>query len=194
MQRVSIAALLLAATAIGCRHDEAPRVRWSHVEAAREAASKDPSAISRQAYIDALAEYLERHPDDRKASELYVGEEVAYARSLRDKGRYAAAVPYYEDAVARTPGSEQLKTELAEARSRISVPRERFEQLSSHMSREEVRDLLGSPRPGWVHTIEKSGHVYETWYYKRADGGLASVSFVDDTIRLAEYGEFLRLD
>ena len=43
-------------------------------------------------------------------------------------------------------------------------------------------NLLGAPRPGWSHTIEKSGRSYETWYYKRTDGGVASITFVDDTI------------
>jgi hypothetical protein len=62
------------------------------------------------------------------------------------------------------------------------------------MTRDEVRDLLGTPRPGWIHAIDKGGRSHETWYYKRSDSGLASVSFVGDSLRQADYGESLLLD
>jgi len=189
---VVILVLLLAS---GCGDDATPKIRWKDVEAARTNHVANPDSLSaRQAYVDALAAYLEQHPGDDKATALYLEEEVSYARSLTDKGRFASAVPYYEDALARSPHDKALEAELEEVRGKIAVARERFAQLSKGMSREEVRDLVGSPRPGWSHTIQKAGHTYETWYYKRTDGGVASVSFVDDTILLAEYGEILQLN
>lgn len=194
--RLSLVSLLLVlVVTIGCRGDESSRVGWKDVEAARTNFSANPDSLqARQDYIDALASYLAEHPRDDRASELYLEEEIAYARSLIEKGRFASAIPYYEDAVARAPHDDALRAELDEVRGKITVSRDRFAQLARGMSREEVRDLIGAPRPGWTHTIEKSGRAYETWYYKRTDGGVASISFVDDKILLAEYGEILPLN
>jgi len=190
-----VSALLLLLVFAGCGSDDTQRVTWKDVEAARAGHVADTSSLrARQEYVDTLAAYLLEHPRDDRASKLYLEEEIAYARSLTEKGRFASAVPYYEDAVARAPRDEVLKAELEEVRGKIAVSRDRFAQLSKGMSRDEVRDLLGPPRPGWTHTIEKSGRSYETWYYKRTDGGVASVAFVDDSILLAEYGEVLPLN
>jgi hypothetical protein len=194
--RWSLAVLLcLALVGTACRDGDDSRIRWKDVEAARTNFDANPESLqARQDYVDTLASYLLDHPGDDRASDLYREEEIAYARSLIDKGRFASAVPYYEDAVARAPDDEALKAELEEVRGKIAVSRDRFAQLSKGMTRDEVRDLLGAPRPGWTHTIEKSGRTYETWYYKRTDGGVASVSFAGDTILIAEYGEILPLD
>jgi hypothetical protein len=190
-----VSALLLLLVFAGCGGDDTRQVSWKDVEAAREGYLADTSSLTaRQNYVDTLSAYLLEHPRDDRASKLYLEEEIAYARSLAEKGRFASAVPYYEDAVARAPRDEALKAELEEVRGKIAVSRDRFAQLSKGMSRDEVRDLLGPPRPGWTHVIEKSGRSYETWYYKRTDGGVASVSFVDDSILLAEYGEVLPLN
>lgn len=169
-------------------------IRWKDVEAAQATWRANPGSLAaRQEYVDALAAYLGEHPGDDRASELYLEEELSYARYLIEKGRFASAIPYYEDAINRSPHDESLKAELEEVRGKITVSRERFAQLSKGMTRDEVRDLIGAPRPGWTHTIEKSGGSYETWYYKREDGGLASVSFSDGAIFIAEYGDILPL-
>lgn len=195
MRRLRPVLLILALLLAGCGGNDGERVTWKDVEAARTAHERDPSSLAaRQDYLDALAAYVMDHPRDDRASRAYLEEEVEYARSLADKGRFASAIPYYEDAVARAPHDEGLRAELEEVRGKITVSRERFAQLSKGMSKDEVRDLLGAPRPGWSHTIEKSGRSYETWYYKRTDGGVASVAFVDETILLAEYGEILPLN
>jgi hypothetical protein len=195
MRRLPFLPLLLLCVALGCRSDDATRVTWNEVEVARDAWRADAeSPEARQAYVDVLAAFLAAHPRDDRAMELFLEEEIAYARHLTEKGRFASAIPYYEDAVARAPDDLALAAELEEVRSRISVERDRFEQLGANMTRDEVRDLLGAPRPGWTRTIEKAGRTYETWYYRRTDGGLASVSFVGDRILVVEYGEVLPLD
>ncbi len=188
---VALSLLLFLSSA--CR-DRDSRIGWKDVETAKTNYEANADSLAaHQEYIDSLAAYLQQHPGDDKASQLYIVEEIAYARSMIEKGRFAAAIPYYEDAIIRSPQDEALRTELEEMRGKVTVSRDRFEQLSKGMSREEVRDLIGSPRPGWIHRIEKAGRSYETWYFKRTDGGLASISFVDDTILLAEYGEIVPL-
>lgn len=179
----------------GCGDDRSSKTRWKDVEAARTAHRSNPDSLdARQAYVDTLSSYLAEHPGDDRASRLFLEEEVAYARFLITKGRFASAIPYFEDALSRSPDDEALATELDRVRDMITVPRERFDQLSRNMTRDEVRHLLGSPRPGWIHAIDKSGRSHETWYYKRTDRGLASVSFIDDLLRQAEYGGPLPLD
>lgn len=186
--------LVLLLVFVGCGGSES-KVRWKDVESAQSSARSNPDSIqARQEYVDTLSSYLNDHPGDDQAANLFVEEELMYARSLTSKGRFAAAIPYFEDALSRSPHDDALAAELEEIRARIVVPRDRFTQLSRDMTKEQVRDLLGSPRPGWTHSIEKSGHTYETWYYKREGGGTASVGFVDDALFLAEYGEIVRLD
>lgn len=195
MDRCLAPVLVFILLLLGCRGDEASRARWKQVEAARTNHQSNPESLdARQAYIDILMNYLLANPEDDRAARLYLEEEIAYARSLTEKGRFASAIPYYEDAVTRAPRDEALKAELEEVREKIVVSRDRFSQLSRGMTQDEVRDLIGAPRPGWTHTIQKSGRSYETWYYKRADGGVASISFVNGTIQLAEYGEILPLN
>ncbi len=187
--------VLVAGITAACGRDTGPEVRWADVEAARSATVANSASLeARQHYVEALSAYLSEHPGDGRATELYLAEELAYARSLIERGRLAAAIPYFEDALSRGGGNAALEIELAEVRSRIAVSRDRFEQLSRNMTRDEVRDLLGTPRPGWTHSIEKSGRIFETWYYKSTEGGLASVSFAGDSIHLAVYGDVLRLD
>lgn len=195
MRRPPTLALLLVCIALGCGSDDASRVTWNDVESARTRYQANSGSLeARQAYVDVLASFLSEHPRDHRATKLFLEEEVAYARVLAEKGRFGSAIPYYEDAVSRAPHDETLKAELEEVRGKVSVSKDRFEQLGRNMTRDEVRDLLGSPRPGWIRTFEKAGRPYETWYYKRVDGGLASVSFAGDRILVAEYGEILTLD
>jgi hypothetical protein len=195
MRRPPTLALLLVCLALGCGSDDASRVTWKDVESAQSRYQANAGSLEdRQAYIDILSAFLAEHPGHQRASRLFLEEEVAFARTLAERGRFASAISYYEDAVARAPHDDALKAELEEIRGKVSVSRDRFEQLGRNMTRDEVRDLLGAPRPGWTRTLEKAGRTYETWYYKRSDGGLASVSFAGDRILVAEYGEILTLD
>jgi len=195
MRRLVSALLLLAPILLGCADEGDDRIGWKDVERARAAHEAEPASLTaRQNYVDMLSAYLVDHPRDDRANRLYLEEEVAYARSLAEKGRFGSAIPYYEDAVSRAPHDEALRAELEEVRERITVSRDRFAQLSKGMSKDEVRDLLGAPRPGWTHALEKGGRIYETWYYKRTDGGVASVAFAGDRILLAEYGDLLPLN
>ena len=188
---VAALALLLAAC---LERSPAQLVLWRDVLERQKQATADPTSLeARQQYADALANFLRAYPNDAEARTLYEKEELAYARELARRGRQTAAIPYYESILSRNPENAEARAELELARSQASVPKERFAQLRRGMTPDEVTALLGAPRPGWTHTLEKGTTRYETWYYQRTDGGLASVGFVDDRTYIAEYEGVLRL-
>lgn len=187
-------AIVLTAAACGGR-SPAQAVLWRDVTELRQKAEADPSSLeAKQRYVDALAQFVRAYPDDREATELYGVEELAYARELVRRGRHAAAIPYYENLLEREPGNADAAEELRQARAQAVVPRERFDALRKGMTRDEVAELLGQPRPGWTHTLQKGKSTYETWYYRKADGGNASVGFVDGEAWVAEYDGVIRLE
>jgi tetratricopeptide (TPR) repeat protein len=189
-------ALALSILAAGCvERSPAQLVLWRDVRELRRQADADPSSPAlRQRYIDALANYVRAYPDDAEASTLYGREELAYARELVRQGRQAAAIPYYENILEREPDRADVVQELEAARAQAGVPRTSFESLRKGMTRDEVTALLGAPRPGWSHTLQKGSSTYETWYYRKPDGGTASVGFVDGKTYVAEYDGVLRLE
>lgn len=194
--RRSIAILATLALLLAACLERTPSqmVLWRDIRELQKEASASPTSIeAKQRYVDALSNYLQAYPDDAEALALYEKEELAYARELAQRGRHTAAIPHYESILKRNPANEAARTELALARSQASVPREKFDELRRDMTPDEVRALLGAPRPGWTHTLEKGKSSFETWYYPKADGGKASVGFVDGRAYVAEYDGVIRL-
>lgn len=190
---LSLALLLLASACV--KRSPAQLVLWRDVRELQRKADADPASLeAKQRYVDALANFVRAYPDDEEATALYGREELAYARELVRRGRHAAAIPYYENLLAREPGNTEAVEELREARAQAVVPRERFDELRKGMTPDEVAELLGQPRPGWTHTLQKGKSTYETWYYRKGDGGTASVGFVDGRAWVAEYDGVIRLE
>ncbi|MBI2212680.1 MAG: hypothetical protein HYU52_03465 [Acidobacteria bacterium] len=190
---LSLALLLLVSACV--KRSPAQLVLWRDVRELQQKATADPSSLeAKQRYVDALANFVRAYPDDEEATALYGREELAYARDLVRRGRHAAAIPYYENLLAREPGNAAAVEELQQARAQAVVPRERFDDLRRGMSHDEVADLLGQPRPGWTHTLQKGESSYETWYYRKSDGGTASVGFADGKAWVAEYDGVIRLE
>lgn len=187
-------ALMLLVIACGKR-SPAQLVLWRDVQELHHKSEADPSSLeARQRYVDALSNFVRAYPADEEASTLYSREELAYARDLVRSGRQAAAIAYFENYLSRDPENSAVREELNTARAQAAIPRERFDDLRKGMSPEEVADLLGKPRPGWTHTITKGKSTYETWYYRKGDGGTASVGFVDGKAWVAEYDGIVRLE
>jgi tetratricopeptide (TPR) repeat protein len=196
MRTVTSIALVLLLLAAGCvKRSPAQLVLWRDLRELQRKAEAEPASLeARQRYVDALSNFVRAYPKDEEASALYGREELAYARELVRRGRQGAAIPYYEDFLSRDPENAAVHEELNQARAQATVPRERFDDLRKGMSREEVAELLGKPRPGWTHTLTKGTSTYETWYYRKVDGGTASVGFVDGKAWVAEYGAVIQLE
>ncbi len=191
---IAIVAALSMLLASCLERSPAQLVLWRDILELQKQATASPSSLeAKQRYVDALATYLRAYPKDGEAVELYEAEELAYARELARRGRHAAAIPYYESILARNPENTEARAELELARSQASVPREKFDELRRGMTPDQVREILGAPRPGWSHTLKKGTNTYETWYYRKPDGGKASIGFVDGRAYVAEYDGVIRL-
>jgi len=190
---IVLALLLLAA---GCvKRSPAQLVLWRDVRELQHKAEADPGSLeARQRYVDALSNFVRAYPKDEEASALYGREELAYARELVRRGRHGAAIPYFEDFLSRDTENAAVHEELNQARAQATIARDRFDDLRKGMSPDEVAELLGKPRPGWTHTLTKGKSTYDTWYYRKADGGTASVGFVDGKAWVAEYDGVIQLE
>jgi len=142
---------------------------------------------ARQSYVDALAHFVALHPDHRRAHQVYEETELSFARDLCRRGLYADALPYYEHAAARSPRNRAIRDELTSARDHLSISKEKFAALHPGMKPEEVVAILGQPSPGWSRETHKRQSLEESWYYRRADGGVASVFFHNGKLLRAEY-------
>lgn len=191
---IAIVATLSILLASCLERSPAQMVLWRDIgELRKESAASPDSLETKQRYVDALSNYLQAYPDDAEALGLYEKEELAYARELVLRGRHNAAIPYYESILSRIPDHAEARAGLELARAQANVPREKFDELRRNMTLDEVRELLGAPRPGWTHTLEKGSSKYETWYYRKPDGNTASVGFVDGKAYVAEYDGVIRL-
>lgn len=192
---IAIVAILSTLLAACLERTPAQMVLWRDTLELRDQSTANPASLeAKQRYVDALATYIHTYPDDAEALALYETEELAYARELVRRGRHNAAIPYYRSILSRSPGHAEARAELEIARAGSSVPREKFDGLRRGMTQEQVRELLGATRPGWTHTLEKGSSTYETWYYRKPDGGTASVGFVDGKAYVAEYDVVIRLE
>jgi len=190
---LSLAFLLLLFACV--KRSPAQLVLWRDIQELQRKADANPSSLdAKQRYVDALASFVRAYPGDEEASALYSREELAYARDLVRSGRHAAAISYYENLLKREPGNAEAVEELRQARTQAVVPRERFDELRKGMSRDEVAAILGQPFPGWTHTTQKGSSTWETWYFRKSDGGNASVGFVDGKAWVAEYDGVIRLE
>jgi tetratricopeptide (TPR) repeat protein len=170
-----------------------------------------PEADRLRKEVDALAAELNRRlvdfinanadtsagapPDERQraAIRLKSDEDILLAREyIEQGGDYRRAIEIYETALAADPDNQRLRQELAAARARRYITRERFTQLREGMTQDEVRRLLGSPNlqdartypergvTAWFYPKDASGAAAAVWFQKKAaQSGMAEVYLLD---------------
>jgi hypothetical protein len=171
------------------RADSAAR-EWRVVLDVKRAAQEAPSEnqqTARQAYADAVANFLARNPTHARAAEVYEGLVFEQAGELTANARYDAAVELYQWLLARNPGNEAARDGLARAMDRRSVTREEVGALRLGMTEVDVRIRLGSPLPGWSRTMRRGERTIDAWYYARPGGGVAGVFFDRGRVFAAEF-------
>lgn len=116
-------------------------------------------------------------PRQKAAIAMKSDEDIVLAREFIDEGGdYRRAIEIYEAALQVDKENPRLKSELARARARRYMTRERFAQVESGMSQDQVRGLLGAPN---VHNVrEYPDRRIVAWFYpKDASGASAGVFF-----------------
>lgn len=145
-------------------------------------APKSEAAKARQRWIDALREFVVAHPNQEQARNEWDKVALEFARDLERQGRYRAAAPYLEAILEHRPDDDTVSAELAQVRQRMTVSDATLKDIHPGMTRDEVEDLLGPPRPGWSTTARNGEHSAEAWFYEHEDGGKASIHFVDGKV------------
>ncbi|MGH9459153.1 MAG: tetratricopeptide repeat protein [Thermoanaerobaculia bacterium] len=191
------ALLTLCLAAGGCSHEpmaEDLAAEWAGVLDAKRAwkdAGGDVEA--RQRYVETLRAFVDRHPGHARAREVYEKVELDFAERLASRGDYDGAIRYYRSVLETNPRNVAARDGLAEAERKRFVSAEAVRALEKGMSAEQVAQRLGRPFPGWSRRLVRGPHVTESWYYRRADGGLAAVFFRDGRLFAAELEGPVRL-
>lgn len=141
----------------------------------------------RQQYADALHAFVTRYPQHGRATQVYQRLELDFARQLADQGRFEEAIHHYRAILALDANCREAGIGLADAANRMTVTREELAAVGKGMSRDKVARILGHPRDGWIETVEKRGGKTECWYYRGADGGLASVFLASGRVFATDY-------
>lgn len=198
--RPLVASLLLAlALSIPCSCSNEPDrelADWRIVLARKKAIARYEEANAlqaRQAYVDALRDFCRRYPDHPRAREVYRDVELEFARELFARGDYQQAARFFESVLLDDPANHHVREELAQARRLRFLTPASLEKLRQGMRQQEVARLLGRPLPGWERTLRKGNKTVVSWYYRRADGGVGGLFFVDGKLFAAEYDKPVRL-
>ena len=183
--------LLIALLFIASCNAEAPQpdhqADWRQVlEHKKAATAVEASAIQKQAYADALVDFVRRYPDHARAREVYHRVQLEFADELASLGRYQDAIRYYSAGLTHDSTKDDAQQKMAQATERMAIGHDKLEQLEQGMSRREVVALLGRPTPGWTTERERRGTRFEAWYYRTTTGGIAGVYFRDGKVFAAE--------
>jgi tetratricopeptide (TPR) repeat protein len=176
--------------------DDPVSAQWRDVLAAkkewRRAAAGD-RLVAHQRYVAALTTFVRQHPDHARARAVYEDAELEFARELARRGEYDRAATYYRSVLRTNPALEEARGELQAAERRRFVTPQELAALRLGMTREEVRERLGHPLPGWSRTLRRGESVIDSWYFRRREGGAAAVFFRNGKLFAAECGEPIRL-
>jgi outer membrane protein assembly factor BamE (lipoprotein component of BamABCDE complex) len=97
-------------------------------------------------------------------------------------GNYKRAMSIYEAALMVDPDNEDLQAALAEAEANRYMSRERFDRVDNGMTRDEVRELLGTPYHAnvrefpedrviaWFYPVDAAGSAAAVYYRARREG------------------------
>lgn len=195
MQRFPLLALLstLVLAPLACSRpapDGDAQIRWRAIlDLKRQLATpRRPGAPdARQQYADALAAFIKRYPEHGRAAEVYEKLELEFAKQLVDQGRFEEGIHHYRAILALNPGCREAGLGLADAADRMTVSRDELAAVTKGMTHADVARLLGRPRENWSETIRKAGGDTECWYYRGADGGLASVFLARGRVFATDY-------
>ena len=103
----------------------------------------------------------------RAAFDMKDDEDILVAKEYIEKaGNYQKAIDIYTTALLADPTSEKLMAAKAEAEAMRYMTEERFAAAKKGMTRDEVRALLGTPKPTNVREFEK-GVI--GWFYPKEE-------------------------
>lgn len=103
----------------------------------------------------------------RAAFDMKADEDILVAKEYIEKaGNYQKAIDIYTTALLADPTSEKLMAAKAEAEALRHMTEERFAPVKKGMTRDEVKALLGTPKPTNVREFEK-GVI--GWFYPKEE-------------------------
>lgn len=171
--------VLAALSVLSCGRtdsDSAPSVsdEWRHVLAVKKkVVAGDP--VTRQAYIAEVHDFVRRHPDHRRAREVWEELEIEYAYALSGSGRGAEAVQRLERLLAGSPiHRKRLQDTHDEIADKVRVTPEELQSITRGMTQARVREILGPPRRGWSRRTPPSS---ESWFYRVDSGRTGAIHF-----------------
>jgi hypothetical protein len=190
-----IATALCAAALLGCRQsvDSESQDGWLAVLGHKRQAAKSNSPAARQIYADAVSAFARTHPRHSRAREVLMRIQLDFARDLAVIGRYQDAIYFCRAVLQQDPENAEATRLINLAVDRLAVSHEKLLLLRKGMTQSEVASILGKPIPGWTVSIAREGSITDSWYYRRRDGGLAGVHFINGSLFAADERSEARL-
>lgn len=186
--RTTLLILAMAVTATRCGQ-EATRSAvddWRQVLSQKKASILSGNLSDKQVYADSVAAFVHVHPTHGRAREVYRRIQLEFARDLSSIGRYQDAIRVYRNVLGHDSSDSEARTGLFTAIDHLSVSHEKLLRLELGMTEKQVETILGKPVPGWTATVRQGDGVTQAWYYRRRDGGVASVHFNDGKLFAAD--------
>lgn len=160
---------------------------WRDVLRHKSAAvAADAPPEHKQRYADSVRSFVEKHPEHKRAREVWKRLQLEFADDLAEVGRHQDAMRIYRAVLAADPENDHASRGLALASGRLAVSREKLLELRKGMSARNVAGLLGKPVPGWTLKNERPEATIEAWYYRTPGRGLAAVYFREGKVFAAE--------
>lgn len=188
MRRFLVMIALAAVSCGGGSHDVADNPsEWLRVLRHKQAAvAPNAPAKAKQVYADTLGAFVQTHPTHSRARDVYQHIQLDFAGELAALGRYQDAIAIYRSVLAHDPKNAEAMRGLGDAVDHLAVTHEKLLALEKGMSRRDVAHILGKPIPGWLIRNDRPDAAIESWYYRRAGGGVAGVYFRDGVLFAAE--------
>ncbi|HEX8408392.1 MAG TPA: hypothetical protein VF883_05980 [Thermoanaerobaculia bacterium] len=180
--------LLLFVTACAERGVQADhQSEWRDVLRHKSAAvAADAKPEHKQLYADSVRTFVQKHPEHKRAREVWHHLQLEFADDLVEMGRHQDAIRIYRAVLAHDNENEHASRALAVAAGRLAVSRDKLLELRKGMSARNVATLLGKPMPGWSVKNERPEATIEAWYYRTRGGGVAAVYFREGKVFAAE--------
>ena len=167
--------------------DSDHQAEWHQVMTRKQVANSPAATVAdKQAYADAVAAFVAKHPEHGRAREVAGRIQIEFADELAAVGRYQEAIRVYRAVLSHDPANQSATRGLNDAVAHLTVTPEKLRGLERGMSRREVSQLLGRPLPGWKQVTERDSGIIEAWYYRTAAGGVAGIYFRDGKLFAAE--------
>jgi hypothetical protein len=166
---------------------------WRQVLSQKKAALRTGNLADKQVYAASVAAFVNGHPTHGRAREVYRRIQLEFARDLSSIGRYQDAIRVYRNVLSHDSSDPEARAGIVSTIDRLSVSHEKLSRLALGMTRKQVEAILGKPAPGWTATLRQGDDVTEAWYYRRSDGGVASVHFNDGRLFAADEKSEARL-